>query len=468
MTVERFANDAATHLDLAAGIGDLSIKVQNVTHFPTQPEFRVRVSDEKMLVTGVVGTTWTVTRGIEGTIATSHSAGTLVVAVLTAGGLDEMRGEIEAEIPQNTVQNTDPRLSDSRTPLTHAGTHAPGNTDAIATGTTNVTVCIGNDARLSDDRTASGIRSVTAVVSVSSATAPTAGQVLTATSGTAADWETPPPQGNSVTKPKIQPNGATVSDVALPSDSSTAILAVNLQTIGLAVSTIYQTVVTIRAVIYEDAIKEIVGSLDLVSDMTVVVDSAGNVFCGFNATQSPDLSRLVGTPLQGATITLAASTNGFTVKITRPTGINCHARCSWITNIFENIAVEPDYPQAGSWATGGYWDADHGITLSGPNITAAASREGASVLTGTGTLTIVNDPLTNTNVVQGNVSTSYLQEIDSVRWGKFGGLHTPYIAFMQVTFDAAPTTDSRHINIVGATHRALDVVLEGTTDMAYY
>lgn len=49
----------------------------------------------------------------------------------------------------------------------------------------------GNDARLSDDRTASGLRTATTVVSVSGATAPTAGQVLTAVNGTSATWQTP-------------------------------------------------------------------------------------------------------------------------------------------------------------------------------------------------------------------------------------------------------------------------------------
>ena len=51
----------------------------------------------------------------------------------------------------------------------------------------------GNDSRLSDDRTASGIRTNTSVVSVSGATAPTTGQVLTAIDantarGVKADW----------------------------------------------------------------------------------------------------------------------------------------------------------------------------------------------------------------------------------------------------------------------------------------
>lgn len=65
------------------------------------------------------------------------------------------------------------------------GDHAHG----VTYGTGADTVAQGNDSRLSDDRTASGLRSATTVVSVSGATAPTSGQVLTATSGTAATWQ---------------------------------------------------------------------------------------------------------------------------------------------------------------------------------------------------------------------------------------------------------------------------------------
>jgi hypothetical protein len=54
------------------------------------------------------------------------------------------------------------------------------------------TFCQGNDARLSDDRTASGLRTATTVVAVSPAAAPSSGQVLTATSTTAATWQTLP------------------------------------------------------------------------------------------------------------------------------------------------------------------------------------------------------------------------------------------------------------------------------------
>jgi hypothetical protein len=59
-----------------------------------------------------------------------------------------------------------------------------------AFGSTSGTFAQGNDSRLSDDRTASGLRTATTVVSVSSATAPVLGQALVATSSTAATWQT--------------------------------------------------------------------------------------------------------------------------------------------------------------------------------------------------------------------------------------------------------------------------------------
>lgn len=71
------------------------------------------------------------------------------------------------------VSTSDSRLSDARTPTTHAAAHAAGGSDALAlaasqittgaldiaripTGSTSSTVCVGNDARLSDARTPSG------------------------------------------------------------------------------------------------------------------------------------------------------------------------------------------------------------------------------------------------------------------------------------------------------------------------
>ena len=65
------------------------------------------------------------------------------------------------------------------------------NSLAVNYGATGTTACVGNDSRLSDDRTASGLRTATTVVSVSAATAPIAGKVLTATTDSSATWQTP-------------------------------------------------------------------------------------------------------------------------------------------------------------------------------------------------------------------------------------------------------------------------------------
>jgi hypothetical protein len=182
MTTERFANQAATTLVSAIGAGDLSITVQSAAHFPVAPEFRIRLSQELMLVTGVAGTTWTVTRGIEGTSAASHAIGTAVTAVLTAGGLDEMRSEIEGE-----------------------------------------------------HLTAGSLASATTTVVVSAATAPTAGQVLTATSSTAADWETPSAASLKTTTSPVVVSGATAPTAGqvLTATSSTTAIWAGQQTLSI-------------------------------------------------------------------------------------------------------------------------------------------------------------------------------------------------------------------------------------------
>lgn len=77
-------------------------------------------------------------------------------------------------------------------PGAHASTHLPvSGSDPLTVGTTADSFCVGNDARLSDDRTASGLRTATTVVDIDGATAPTSGQVLTATGGSAATWQDP-------------------------------------------------------------------------------------------------------------------------------------------------------------------------------------------------------------------------------------------------------------------------------------
>ncbi len=88
------------------------------------------------------------------------------------------------------------KVPTTRTVSTGAGLTGGGDLSANRTlaadfGTGAGKVTEGNDARLSDDRVGYGLRSATSVVNVASAAAPSAGQVLTASSGTAAAWATP-------------------------------------------------------------------------------------------------------------------------------------------------------------------------------------------------------------------------------------------------------------------------------------
>lgn len=94
----------------------------------------------------------------------------------------------------------------------HASTHLPvSGSDPLPVGTGADQFVAGNDSRLSDDRTASGLRSATTVVGVSAATAPTAGQILKATSGTTATWQTHYDAGSEFFVPPVTPH-ATLDD----------------------------------------------------------------------------------------------------------------------------------------------------------------------------------------------------------------------------------------------------------------
>lgn len=87
MAQEQFANNAASPLVLAISVGTTSLQVALASSFPTLPQFRIIVDGEIMLVTGVAGSTFTVTRGVEGTAAVQHAAGAIVTHILTAGAL---------------------------------------------------------------------------------------------------------------------------------------------------------------------------------------------------------------------------------------------------------------------------------------------------------------------------------------------------------------------------------------------
>lgn len=83
---ENFSNEFSTTLNGAITDSATSLVVTSATGAPAA-NFRIRIDDEYMLVTAVASTTLTVTRGLEGSTAASHSDLATVNHVLTAAGL---------------------------------------------------------------------------------------------------------------------------------------------------------------------------------------------------------------------------------------------------------------------------------------------------------------------------------------------------------------------------------------------
>ena len=87
MAVEQYANDVSTTLSASITNSATSLSVTSASNFPTSGDFRIIIGAEILLVTAVSGTTFTVTRGVEGTTAVSHNNGDAVTHMLTRQSL---------------------------------------------------------------------------------------------------------------------------------------------------------------------------------------------------------------------------------------------------------------------------------------------------------------------------------------------------------------------------------------------
>ena len=100
--MENFGNDKVTALASGVLVGATSIVITDSTNWPAV-NFRIRVDNELMLVTNKGAgsqTTWSVTRGIEGTVASEHLAGAAVYQVFTLGGFEQRLSELLADVPK--------------------------------------------------------------------------------------------------------------------------------------------------------------------------------------------------------------------------------------------------------------------------------------------------------------------------------------------------------------------------------
>jgi hypothetical protein len=132
MSTEQFANKPITTLNGAIDGSVTSVVVIDASLYPLIPQFRILIENEYMLVTGVTGNTFTVTRGVESTSAVPHANGVPVIHVLTAEALNQLRTDA------------------SMTPAQVAKLNGiePGAQVNLPVGTTIGTVCSGADSRL--------------------------------------------------------------------------------------------------------------------------------------------------------------------------------------------------------------------------------------------------------------------------------------------------------------------------------
>jgi hypothetical protein len=100
---EQFANAAQSTLAGAISNVATTLTVASAAAFPTTGTFRIIVDSEIMLVTGVAGAVFTVTRGAEGTAAAAHASGATVTGIITAGALTQLKADARANIAAGSI-----------------------------------------------------------------------------------------------------------------------------------------------------------------------------------------------------------------------------------------------------------------------------------------------------------------------------------------------------------------------------
>lgn len=110
---EQFSNNASSTLNGTITSSQTTLIVNSATLFPSVPQFRILVDSEIMLVTGVAGTMFTVSRGVENTVQVSHTNGATVTQILTAGAITQSKLDAVTVRTLTTVKNSPYTLSNS-------------------------------------------------------------------------------------------------------------------------------------------------------------------------------------------------------------------------------------------------------------------------------------------------------------------------------------------------------------------
>ena len=122
---EQTVSDAETLLSTASASIDTTITVANPAPVPTEGVFRLIVDTEIMLVTGVSGSTFTVTRGVDGTGAADHVINSQVSSVVTRDSLNRFISErinsLAPERPAYRIADSNGDKLDSSDFIVHNG-----------------------------------------------------------------------------------------------------------------------------------------------------------------------------------------------------------------------------------------------------------------------------------------------------------------------------------------------------------
>ena len=96
--MERFANNASATLneDIDNLVTSFDVDYGSILTWPTVPQFRIRIDDEIMTVTGITpvsGTiyTWDVSRPTDNSVVASHTNGATINCILTRESLESLR-----------------------------------------------------------------------------------------------------------------------------------------------------------------------------------------------------------------------------------------------------------------------------------------------------------------------------------------------------------------------------------------
>lgn len=161
---EVFADNFTSVLAAPCSGSDTLITPLSEDGAPTGGEFRVVIDSEVLLVTDGLGTgTWTVTRGEEGTAATDHTQGTRISHLVTAGMLTSLQAttadpRLDTAIADiATLDSTTLKIANDLDDVADQATARDnlglGTSATHDTGTGATNTVLGNDSRLSDART---------------------------------------------------------------------------------------------------------------------------------------------------------------------------------------------------------------------------------------------------------------------------------------------------------------------------